>query len=308
MKNENDSNDPTANPQDQPSLQGPAPPAAPLQGALPDNCKRETNEEKNETKELAREFRIAEKWVIGTNIVLAVIGIVALCIYYGQLQVMRGQLGEIIKQYPEIQKSANAAKSAAETADTTLKSTEKSFVVDQRPYIVVAEGYPQFLHPPVVGQQAQVNVLLKNIGKTPAVQVVNSVRFIPYRSELLMKLSPEERKKARQEYISFIQGEFATLRTGNEKTQKEIANLKKLDAGQDVAPNKTYFLTTDQPAVFISETESALLKTGEISLYIVGVTSYIDSYGITYKTEFCSFYFGTDPTVWHICDSHNTIR
>ena len=40
--------------------------------------------------ELAREFGLAEKWVIGTNIVLAVIGIFALCIYHGQLNVMRG--------------------------------------------------------------------------------------------------------------------------------------------------------------------------------------------------------------------------
>src|SRR6266446_4744874 len=122
MRNENDSDDRTANPQGQPPPQAPVAPAAPLQGALPDSGKGKANEEENETKELAREFRVAEKWVIGTNIVLAVIGIAALCIYYGQLRVMRGQLGEIIKQYPEIKKSADAAKSAADTAGLCVSS------------------------------------------------------------------------------------------------------------------------------------------------------------------------------------------
>jgi len=116
MPDENKRDDPTTNPQAQPPLQSPVTPATPLQGALPDSGEGNANEEKNEAKELAREFRIAEKWVIGTNIVLAVIGIIALCIYYGQLRVMRGQLGEIIKQYPEIKKSADAAKSAADAA------------------------------------------------------------------------------------------------------------------------------------------------------------------------------------------------
>ncbi len=203
--------------------------------------------------------------------------------------------------------SSVAAKSAADTADATLKSSEKSFIIDQRPYLVVVEGFPQFVRPPVGDQPIQVNIVLKNIGKTPAIQVATGIRLSPYRPKLLAKLSLEERRKATREYISFIQREFATLRVVNEKMREEITDLKKLDAGQDVAPTKTYFLTTDQP-VSISGAEFPLLKTGEITLYIIGIASYTDSYGVTYKTEFCGFYFGTDPTVWHICDSHNTIR
>lgn len=122
MTNEKNSDQPTANTQNQPPLQPPVTPPAPLQGALPDDGKRDANDVKNQTKELAREFRIAEKWVIGTNIVLALIGLAALCIYYGQLKVMQGQLGEIIKQYPEIKKSADAAKSAADTAGLCVSS------------------------------------------------------------------------------------------------------------------------------------------------------------------------------------------
>src|ERR1700724_4890863 len=108
MTNENDRNNPTTDSQGQSPLQPPVTPSTSLEGAFPDNGKGKANEEKNETKVLAREFRIAEKWVIGTNIILAVIGIVALCIYGGQLHVMRGQLQEIIRQYPQLKKSAEA--------------------------------------------------------------------------------------------------------------------------------------------------------------------------------------------------------
>jgi hypothetical protein len=94
MTNEKDSNNPPADSQAQSPPQPPMIPPTPLQGALPNNREGKANDEENRTNELAREFRIAEKWVIGTNIVLAIIGIFALCIYNGQLKVMRGQLGE----------------------------------------------------------------------------------------------------------------------------------------------------------------------------------------------------------------------
>jgi len=114
MTNENTGNNPPADTNAQSAPQPPVAPPTPLQSALPNDSKGNADEEEAETKELAREFRIAEKWIIGTNIVLAIIGIFALCINNGQLKVMRGQLGEIIRQYPEIQKSADAAETSAD--------------------------------------------------------------------------------------------------------------------------------------------------------------------------------------------------
>jgi len=47
---------------------------------------KEPSEDKQSTaKELAREFRWVEFISIGVNVVLAIIGIIALCIYYEQL-------------------------------------------------------------------------------------------------------------------------------------------------------------------------------------------------------------------------------
>ncbi len=307
MPDENKRDDPTTNPQAQPPLQSPVTPATPLQGALPDSGEGNANEEKNEAKELAREFRIAEKWVIGTNIVLAVIGIVALCIYYGQLRVMRGQLGEIIRQYPEIKKSADAAKSAADTADATLKSSQKSFIIDQRPYIVVDENSPFFLeHSPAAGQQILANVYLKNIGRTPAVQVVTGMSFFSFHGKVVAKLNAKERNKATEEYIAFIESKFAELRKTDDIIRKRIKELelRNIAPGQDVAPTKTYFLTSPN-SVIVSKDDFPLLTTGEVTLYAIGLASYSDAYQVTYKTEFCYSWFGLESKIWHICDSHN---
>ncbi len=128
MPNDHDRNDPISDSQGQTTPPPPVIPSAPLQGALPDDGKRKADDTKNEADELAREFRAAEKWVIGTNITLAIIGIFALCIYHGQLNVMRGQLGEIIRQYPELQKSAQAAKDAADVGRESLESVQRAFV------------------------------------------------------------------------------------------------------------------------------------------------------------------------------------
>ncbi len=72
---------------------------------------------------------------------------------------------------------------------------------------------------------------------------------------------------------------------------------------------KLIFFTT-QEEMTVSQDELKLLNTnGEVSIYIVGLVTYTDAYNNRiYTTEFCSAYFGTDPTTWHICDSHNLYR
>jgi hypothetical protein len=125
MTHEKDSKSPIAGSYDQSPPKSPVIPPAPPPSALLASGKGMTSENETTTRELAREFRVAEKWVIGTNIVLALIGIVALCIYNGQLRVMRGQLGEIIRQYPELQKSADAAKISADIAKNSFEMEKR---------------------------------------------------------------------------------------------------------------------------------------------------------------------------------------
>jgi hypothetical protein len=99
------------------------------------------------------------------------VGLYVAGVYHGQLVVMQGQLGEIIKQFPEIKKSAAAAQSAAETADATLKDSQKSFVINERPYMVM-DGAPEFVTLPDTTSEIQANATIRNIGKTPAIRVL----------------------------------------------------------------------------------------------------------------------------------------
>jgi len=63
--------------------------------STPDNPKQDGKNNGNTAKELAREFRWVEWATVIINGGLAVIGIIALCVYNGQLKVMRGQLDQM---------------------------------------------------------------------------------------------------------------------------------------------------------------------------------------------------------------------
>jgi len=163
MTNQNDSNTPASDPKEQPPLEAPVSPAAPQEGQVGTERNASTNRQQNVTQELAREFRWVEFAQIGSNVILASVGIFALCIYKGQLNVMRGQLGEIIKQYPELQKSAAAAKSASETAQNTLLEIQG----EQRPWILVKSGTIATLEPK---RKISLDIVLANFGHSPAFQ------------------------------------------------------------------------------------------------------------------------------------------
>lgn len=277
MTNENDSNAPTADPQGQPPPQPPMTPSAPLQGALSDDRKRNAEDTKNEADELAREFRAAEKWVIGTNITLAIIGIFALCIYHGQLEVMRGQLGEIIKQFPEIQKSANAAKSAANTADSTLKSSQEQFRIDERPFMnpkprgafydpkdqrdMTQKAFALFL-PDASGKSGLLDIVvdIHNTGRSPSIEVITtSTKYL---------LGPKD--KIREQAKHYI-------------PKYDAASPGIVFAGDAVSP-----VSGRRP---ITESELMALTDGTYELYIVGGVQYRDIFlpqlQTPYETTYC---------------------
>src|SRR6266852_3720430 len=238
MTNDSDPNKPASDSEQHSPSKSESLTSTPEQGKVGTKTENGTNEQATVGQEMRREFRWFEFGSLFINGALVVVGIYALYIYYGQLRVMRGQLGEIIRQYPEIKKSADAAKSAADTADATLKSSQKSFIIDQRPYIVVDENSPFFLeHSPAAGQQILANVYLKNIGRTPAVQVVTGMSFFSFHGKVVAKLNAKERNKATEEYIAFIESKFAELRKTDDiirKRKKEL-ELRNIAPGQDVA-------------------------------------------------------------------------
>ena len=114
MNNENNATSAPENTQGQPSL--PSPIATDDTAILRGAKTTPSGKGETETERLLQGTRTIEWLQFGTNALLAVIGVAALCIYGGQLKVMKGQLEEIIRQYPEIHAQAVAATTAVKQA------------------------------------------------------------------------------------------------------------------------------------------------------------------------------------------------
>jgi len=205
----------------------------------------------------------------------------------------------------EGKRSSNAAESAANNASINLAQTQVAFRLEQRPYLVVS-GVPEFASTSVKADKSvslSVNVTFKNIGKTPAIKIVDRAKLIPFRP---LKIGAAGRKK----FLKFIMSAFFELREEESNARKEMADLPaETEAGSDTAPEGTFFTSNKEPAV-LSQEEFRLLQkeTGEFLIYCVGTATYTDTYQGIYRTDFCYFYFGSDLKTWHVCDSHNAIR
>jgi hypothetical protein len=166
----------------------------------------------------------------------------------------------------------------------TEKQTQKSFQID---------GTPQFAQPPnTAGIPVSANVVFKDIGKTPAIETVWFVDLLPYRAT------------NRANYLEFVENAFADLRKRRDATVKEHAT----EIGRDIAPAATTFSTENSRALSGPEMTDIAKGDGSFILLSVGIVNYTDAFGGSYETEFCYFFAGSDPRVWHICDAHNTIR
>jgi hypothetical protein len=245
--------------------------------------------EENKSVQLQRDIRSGERWLIGINAASVIMSIVIALIYYGQLREMK-------KSTKAANDSAVAAKSAADTADATLKSSQKSFEIDQRPYIVTE--IPQFSGNGLVADKdIQANITFKNIGRTPALKYFVNASLLRYDP------SPKG-PKGQARFKRFLNSAFDELKS------KDTIGRKEIDASpteQDIAPNATQF-STNANLIVIPTKEFPRITTSDITLFYVGVASYTDAFGGKYRTEFCYFYFGTNPSTWHICDAFNTIR
>lgn len=103
MNDEQNAKKPSDQTNDNPCSESPAIKPAPTQNKIGDDSQTNTNRQTQTAKELAREFRWIEVWTLIINGVLAIVGIVALCIYGGQLGVMKGQLGNMSQQLGQMQ-------------------------------------------------------------------------------------------------------------------------------------------------------------------------------------------------------------
>jgi len=106
-------------------------------------------------------FRRRANWA---EIAILCLTIAILLVYRGQLRVMGKQLEEIVRQYPELQKSAKAARDSADTAVKTMH-------IDDRAWIYVRTGQGLM----VDGAPITVPIAIINEGKTAAFNLTGKI-------------------------------------------------------------------------------------------------------------------------------------
>jgi hypothetical protein len=94
MTDKKHGDDPSGKPDTQPSPQRPVP-MPPQQSQMGEASNGDSTAKQGVASELSREFKWVEIAQIASNVVLAIVGIIALCIYNGQLSVMKGQLKQM---------------------------------------------------------------------------------------------------------------------------------------------------------------------------------------------------------------------
>jgi hypothetical protein len=152
---------------DRPSPTGDPPPAPKVVVSSPEDGKPTREARKHNRR---RKFKNVPIW-IETSAAIALIGITWTYTHYAGQQVRTAQntLTEIIKQYPEIKKSADAAKSAADTAKEVSDNATKSFRISERPYVTVQTV--EFDSPLEANKEIGLSVICDNSGHTPALRV-----------------------------------------------------------------------------------------------------------------------------------------
>ncbi len=153
MTNDQGSDKPPAKTEDQATSESPMVQPAPQQNEIRKESNESTGSKQDETQELAREFRTVEIIQIGISGALGIIGIIALFIYYGQLKQMR-------KATEKAGISADAAKTAADTAKQSFRLTERAWLAVAAANNVMQDGKPIY-----------VPVRIMNNGRTPAKKV-----------------------------------------------------------------------------------------------------------------------------------------
>jgi hypothetical protein len=209
-----------------------------------------------------------------------------------------GQLKEMVKQYPEVKESAEAAKSSADTASDTLKQSQRSFQIDQRPYLIV-DGAPELVggRPTLSGNPVEANVWIKNIGKTPAIKEQAW-------GSLSLYNPPASVDAKAPAMLAFLDQSFSKLEGLREK---ELSNRFVSVVRQDVAP-QARILSTFQTKTPLSGNDIGNIERGEAGLIYTVIIVYVDPFNETHETQFCQYFAGTDPTIWHICSERNTIQ
>ncbi len=260
MRNDTDTNEPTKVPQAQLGSQHTIPiaPTAPAEDQVRADSGKRTNGEQETAQELAREFRWVEFAQLMVNGVLAIIGVIALCIYYGQLPQMK-------KATEATGIAAGAARDSADFASDALDESKREFRTDHRPFMraearsALANG--QMLAKVGETYQIFIAVDIYSAGRSPAFHVINTP------SVIICGPAAEAKSKAKNFVPKYLVDEGTNV----------------IFTGVTVATGTFRALT---------ENEYKMVMDEKWSIYVLGSVKYEDMFGrdVTYQTDYCFRY------------------
>ena len=208
------------------------------------------------------------------NCFLAVVLTVTLVFVGLQWLSMVDTLKEMQEQTQPMIDAAKAATSAADTSAAALRDSQRSFRIQNRPYVTVEIA--RLVYRPEGGKRLEGTLLIRNSGHTPAIGLRPDISIEGRTSELPAVITRTAAVKSRMDIGS---------------TQPAVVPVP---GGGPIRP------------------DSALkIESGEVVVYIYGFLDYSDVFGCTYTTEFCGYYDpvmgGEEPLVLSACRNHNRL-
>lgn len=277
MYGQENATDPEDSPQSE-AVSAPPPAAVP-----PDKTAERSSDpsqnNKNASASLVREVRLVEVLALVVNAGLAIVGIIALCIYSGQLKVMQGTL-------QEMKRSGSAATDQtwqaigninwlARTMDASVKQSQAALQAsidasrnDQRAWVGV-EGFDGKAE---IDKRLIITVALKNTGKTPAINLTVSENATP-------------------------------VDAGKEPPLIDIP----VEHSQGMLfPNQLYTVplnVTSRRTQGLDAHDYQLITSGAVVIYAYGTITYSDVFGRKHWTKFCSYL--APGGGFNVCKTHN---
>jgi hypothetical protein len=215
-----------------------------------------------------------ETWMTWLTAIIAAATVANVLIFYLESEDTSKQIGKLTDKASGIVDSMNTALADSRTAisnafDANRKAVEanrqqsqKVFMIEQRPYVVT--DLPIFTPAAMVANQdVSVNVTFKNIGKTPAIKVLDDFDLVPYLAS----------GKTRDDFRTFIDSSFADLEKKNRKARAELRTAPK--ARRDTAPEASFFAsrTIQLPDVDVRRVLDNEEKTrGSVSFFALGLS------------------------------------
>ena len=247
-------------------------------------------------------------WVEKSTLIVAVFLLVVTWrqanIYERQAQLMQDSVNQTERSVILGMGQLAVANRNAKTAEDTLKDSRESFQIENRPYVMITtqNGTAGFPHKENVFDLSRVNITYGNTGLTPAYDVFMFTNFSIARfPKIPEKGSPRSLNAA-------IEDAFKPVLKDEGNITKYYSEIEKVDlAPKANAP----FVTAELRNGPLTETDKIKLgeTPNEVILISVGRIHYKAFDKVkSYSTDFCFYYFGTDPHVWHYCPIHNLVQ